>query len=149
VPRRCQSRDDLRTRLAEIASWQTATRDDGQVARELHESRAVDQVHGLREAAFFDELFNYVREIGAWPLLEALESGPREGALYPFIRFVLFTIMRCVGGVQSMLATRAVLLTDPSLMGVIGFNAAQVQFGCTERGRSRRRHPVEIRGPFS
>jgi hypothetical protein len=57
--------------------------------------------------------------------------------------------MRCVGGVQSMLATRDVLLTDEALMGVLGFNAAQVRDGSNDRGLSRRTKPVEIRGAFS
>lgn len=115
----------------------------------MHETRAVDRVHGLNEAAFFDELFHYIREIGAWPLVEQLDPAHREGALYPFVRFVMFTIMRCVGGVQSMLASHDLLLTDEALMGVLGFNAAQVQEGCTKRGLDRRTKPVEIRGPFS
>jgi hypothetical protein len=181
MSRRSQSRscDDLQTRLAAIANWQTATRDDQQVAKDLHQTRAVDKVHALNEAAFFDELFHYLREIGAWPLLEQLDPNHREGALYPFVRFVMFTIMRCVGGVQSrhqryagpfqsettgggtawywknrgsgqsMLATHDLLLTDEALMGVLGFNAAQVQEGCTRRGLDRRTEPVEIRGPFS
>ena len=139
----------MQTRLAELSSWQTATRDDAQVARSLHETRTMDQVYPLNEAAFFDELFHYLREIGAWELLEDLDPKNREGALYPFLQFVLFTIMRCVGGVQSMLATRDVLLTDEALMGVLGFNAAQVRDGSNERGLSRRTKPVEIRGAFS
>jgi len=139
----------LQTRLAELSSWQTATRDDAQVARALHETRTMDQVYPLNEAAFFDELFHYLREIGTWELLEELDPKNREGALYPFLQFVLFTIMRCVGGVQSMLATRDVLLTDESLMGVLGFNAAQVRDGSNDRGLSRRTKPVQIRGAFS
>ena len=149
MPRRSQNVDDLRARLAEISGWQTATRDDRQVAQTLYETRSVDRVHALDEAAFFDELFHYIREIGAWPLLMGLEPDHREGALYPFLQFVLFTIMRCVGGVQSMLATHDVLLTDEALMGLLGFNAAQVQEGSTKRGLSQRTKPVEIRGPFS
>ena len=141
--------DEISARLAEISGWQTATRDDGKVAAELHETRTVDQVHGLNEAAFFDEFFNYIREIGLWPLLEGLDPGERRGALHPFMRCVLFTIMRCVGGVQSMLATRDVLLTDEALMGLLGFNAVQVQSGSNARGSSRRSRPVAIRGPFS
>ncbi len=109
----------------------------------------MDQVSPLNEAAFFDELFHFVRAIGAWDLLEGLDPGTREGALYPFIRFVMVTIMRCVGGVASLLATRDVLLTDEALMGVVGFNAAQVRDGSHDRGLSRRTRPVEIRGPFS
>jgi len=48
-----------------------------------------------------------------------------------------------------MLATYEVLLTDESLMGLLGFNAVQIQEGSTKRGLSRRTRPVEIRGPFS
>ena len=67
-----QTRDDLLSRLAELSGWQTATRDDGKVAQELHATRSLDRVHALNEVAFFGELFQYLREIGVWPLLEAL-----------------------------------------------------------------------------
>lgn len=141
--------DGLRERLAEVAGWGAATRDDREVAEELYRTRSVDSVYGLNEAAFFDEFFAYLREIGVWPLLEQLDPGQRTGESYPFIKFALFTLMRCVGGVESMLATHDVLLTDEALMGVLGFNAVQVQQGCTARGLDRRTTPVEIRGPFS
>ena len=146
---RAQTREDLDTRVGALVGWQTATRDDGKVALALHESKTVDKVHALNSAAFFDELFHYIREIGAWPLLESLDTQKREGAMYPFIQFVLFTIMRSVGGVQSMLATRDLLLTDEALMAVLGFNAAQVEKGSTKRGLDRQTQPVPIRGAFS
>ncbi len=129
--------------------WQAATRDDAQVASALHRTRSVDRVHALNEAAFFDELFCYLREIGLMPLLEALDPGDRRGAIYPFLQFALFTIMRCVGGVQSMLATHDVLLTDEALMSTLGFNAVQVEQGSNKRGMGRCKKPVAIRGPFS
>src|SRR3990172_3693233 len=149
MPRKATNKEDLRTRLAELSSWQTATRNDAAVARTLYETREIDQVHSLNEAAFFDELFHYIREIGAFDLLEALDPGNRRDPLLAFMHFVLFTIMRCVGGVQSMLATRDVLLTDEALMGLLGFNAEQVRQGSNDRGLSRQRKPVEIRGAFS
>ena len=149
MPRPTQSLDDLRTRLGEISGWQTALRDDAKVALEVHQTRAVDGVCALNEAAFFDDLFHYIREIGAWPLLEQLDPADRKGVLYPFMQFVLLTIMRCVGGVQSMLATHDLLLTDEALMSTLGFNAAQVENGSTQRGLSRRTEPVEIRGALS
>lgn len=148
MPRRAQGPSALAARLEEVASWQTATRNDAKVAQELHDTRSVDRVYALDEAAFFDEFFNYVRDIGAWPLLMDLDPGKREGPLIPFIRIVLFTIMRSVGGVQSQLATHDLLLTDEALMGVLGFNAVEVKEGCNQRGLSRRTSPVEIRGPF-
>jgi len=132
--------------LAELSGWQTATRNDGRVAEELYETRALDRVYSLSTAGFFDELFHYIREIGAWPLLEGLDPQDRKGALYPFVQFVLMTIMRCVGGVQSTLAMQDVLLTDEALMGLVGFNAAQVRQGSNDRGTSRRTRPVEVRG---
>jgi hypothetical protein len=143
------SNEDLQTRLAELCGWETATRDDAAVSEELYRTRSMDRACSLGEAAFFDEFFTYLRDIGVWPLLEALDPQNREGPLLPFIRFVLFTIMRCVGGVQSMLATHELLLTDEALMGLLGFNAVQVRDGANARGLSRRTRPVEIRGAFS
>lgn len=139
----------LRSRLAEIVGWDTATRDDALVAGMLHRERVLDRIHSLNEVAFFDEFFAYLKEIGVWSLLEALDPGLRKGALIPFLRFVLVSLMRCVGGVQSMLATRDVLLTDEGLMGLLGFNAVQVREGCNQRGLDRQQGPVEIRGAFS
>ena len=149
MPRREPIQFELGRRLAEIAGWQTVSRADATVAQALHATRAVDRVVGLNEAAFFDELFAYVREIGAWPLLEQLDPSDRTRPLLPFLQFVLFTMMRCVGGVSSMLATREVLLTDEALMALLGFNAVQVKNGSNARGQNRRTEPVEIRGPFS
>jgi hypothetical protein len=140
---------DLQTRLARLAGWRTATRDDVGVAQTMVEARAVDTALPLSSAAFFDELFHYIQEIGAYPLLENLDPRDRLGTLYPFIQFVLFTLMRCVGGVQSMLATQELLLADQTLMQLLGFTAAQIKEGSTKRGTSRRKKPVKIRGPFS
>lgn len=149
MPRKIQNKEDLRTRLAELSGWETATRDDAHVAQEIYETRSLDRIHSLNEAAFFDEFFHYLKEIGAWSLLEDLDPKKRTGPIYPFIQFVLVTIMRCVGGVQSMLATHELLLTDIAIMDVVGFNAAQVRQGSCDRGLDRRKKPVEIRGALS
>lgn len=149
MPRKTTNKEDLRTRLATLSGWETATRDDSAVAEELHEAREMDRVYPLNTAGFFDELFDYIREIGAWPLLEELDPQTRVGASYKFIQFVLVTIMRCVGGIQSTLAMQDVLLTDEVLMARVGFNAAQVRMGSNDRGLSRRTKPVEIRGALS
>ena len=149
MPGRPSTHGDLETRLAAISAWQTVERDEAKVAHELHETRACDRVYAIDKATFFDELFHFMGETGVWPLLEGLDPGDRKKPLYPFLQFVLFTIMRCVGGVQSMLGTQDVLLTDESLMALLGFNATQVRQGSTRRGQSRRQKPVEIRGAFS
>jgi Transposase DDE domain len=149
MPRKKPDKEDLRTRLAELSGWNTATRDDAYTAKALHETRSMDQIHGLNEAVFFDEFFFFLKEIGVWSFLENLDPKERKGELYPFIKFVLATIMRCVGGVQSMLAMEDLLLTDPAIMGLLGFNGAQVQQGSCDRGLGLRKKPVKIRGAFS
>ena len=132
-----------------MAGWGSATRDDTKVVTELHQTRALDRVLAMDEAAFFDEFFQYIREIKTWSLLDELDPETRTGPTYPFIQFVMVTIMRCVGGVQSMMATHDLLLTDEALMSLVGFNARQVQHGANQRGVSERTEPVEIRGAFS
>jgi hypothetical protein len=132
-----------------VAGWGSATRDDTKVVTELHQTRALDRVLAMDEAAFFDEFFQYIREIKTWSLLDELDPETRTGPTYPFIQFVMVTIMRCVGGVQSMMATHDLLLTDEALMSLVGFNARQVQHGANQRGVSERTEPVEIRGAFS
>ena len=119
------------------------------VAGESNATRAMDRVYALNTASFFDELFHSIRKIGAWPLLVGMDPQDRKGALYPFIQFVLVTIMRSVGGLQSALAMQEVLLTDEALMTLVGFNASQVQQGSNERGLSRRTSPCDIRGALS
>jgi len=47
MPREAANRKDLRTRLADLSGWQTATRDDAAVAQWIHETRAMDQVYPL------------------------------------------------------------------------------------------------------
>lgn len=145
---RSSNKADVEARVASLA-WHTAERDDARVARTLHDTHGCDEVYAIDKATFFDELFHYMHEIGIWPLLEGLDPAKRKKPLYPFIRFVLFTIMRCVGGVPSMLATQDVLLTDEAFMALLGFNATQVREGSTRRGAGRRQKPAEIRGAFS
>ena len=149
LPRPAPSHEDVRARLAEVSGWETARRDDAKVVAALHATRSLDRIHALDEAAFFDELFHYIREVEAWPLLMDLDPQTRTGAIYPFIQFVMVTIMRCVGGVQSMLATHDLLLTDEALMSLVGFNAHQVQHGANGRGLSQRTAPVQVRGALS
>jgi len=149
VAAHAQTREDVDTRLSALVGWEAATRDDGKIAQEVYETKTVDSVHALNSAAFFDELFHYIQEIGAWPLFEHLDPNERKAPLYPFMQFVLLTIMRSVGGVESMLAMRELLLTDEALMSVLGFNARQVENGSTKRGLDRQTEPVAIRGALS
>ena len=149
MPRKKPAKEDLRTRLAELSGWNTATRNDSYVAKEVHETRSLDQIHGLNEAVFFDQFFFFLKEIGVWTLLEDLDPQERKGELYPFLKFILITIMRCVGGVQSTLAMRDLLLTDPAIMALLGFNGAQVQQGSCDRGLDRLTKPKKIRGALS
>ena len=129
-----------------FAVWQTAQRQDAAVGKALHDTRSCDRVVALDDAAFFDELFNYLREVGVLALLTELDPGKRKHETIPFLTFVFLLIMRCVSGVQSMLEMHDMLLTDEALMALVGFNAIQVHQGNNARGSSRRRHPTAVRG---
>ena len=130
MPRKKPNKDDLRTRLAELSGWNTATRDDAYVAKALYETRSIDQIHGLNEAIFFDEFFFFLKEIGGWSFLEDLDPKKRKGELYPFMKFVLATIMRCVSGIQSTLAMADLLLTDPAITQVCPFSSRTAEKFC-------------------
>jgi hypothetical protein len=58
MPRKKPDKEDLRTRLAELSGWNTATRDDAYVAKSLHETRSMDQIHSLNEAVFLINFFS-------------------------------------------------------------------------------------------
>ena len=79
-----------------MSGWRTAVRDDGLVAEELHESRAMDRVYPLSEAAFFDEFFRYIDEIGARPLPDCPEQGRPQRTRNPHAGEV--TAIRSRGG---------------------------------------------------
>ena len=51
------SKEDIQTRLAEVSGWLTATRDDAAVAETLEQTRSMDRICPLNEAAFFDEFW--------------------------------------------------------------------------------------------
>jgi hypothetical protein len=137
-----RTRGDIASRLAEVAGWGSATRDDGGVASTVARTRAVDRVHSLGEAGFFDELFYFVRELGVMPLLEALEPDDNRRLSHPFLVSVLVTLMRCICGVESQLATQDLLLSDEALMALVGFNATQVKEGASMIYRQREQSTI-------
>lgn len=139
----------IEARLGEIVGWRTCARDDSRVARVLYQERVLDRIHSLDRVSFFDEFFAYLKQVGVWELLESLDPGVRDRPLIPFLKFVLVTLMRSVSGIGSQLATQDLLLTDEGLMGLLGFNGAQVREGCNRRGLDRQKEPVEVRGVFS
>ncbi len=97
MSRKVTNKADFQTRLTGVSEWQTATRDDALVAGESNATRSMDRVYALNTASRFDELLHSNRENGAWPLLVGMDPQDRKGALYPYIQFMLATIMRCVG----------------------------------------------------
>ena len=93
-----ETQDALSSRLAELAGWNAARRDDSGVAEVIAKTRQVDRVHTLGEAAFFDELFFCRRELEVFTLLEALEPEDGRRRSHPFMASVLVTLMRVIGG---------------------------------------------------
>jgi hypothetical protein len=140
-------RDKFQQTVVERLFWNTAERDDATVAEHLFRNKQMDKVYTLDEATLFDFFFQYLREIGAFELLEGLEPEHCQRKSVPFLQFVLVFLMKAVGSIPRMDPVHDLILTDELLMGLCGFNGYQVRNGTCQRGVARRKPPApEIRG---
>lgn len=141
--------EDALITMMERIMWQTATRNDEEVACYLYEQHKMDSVYGLDEAVLFDYLFNYLEEIGYLKYMRKIE--PRRGEIkrsfLPFYRYVQLYLMRCIAGIEAMFGCQELLFSDERAMKLAGFNGHQVRYGTTARGLARRKTPIgEFRG---
>jgi hypothetical protein len=67
-------REQVQQTIVERLFWHTAERDDARVAEHLFHNKAMDAVYTLDEATLFDLFFHFLREIGAFELLENLKA---------------------------------------------------------------------------
>jgi hypothetical protein len=153
MPIRKLARGDLEANLARTTeklgtTLRLCTRDDAEVLETFYETRAVDEVHALDKATFFDEFFTFLRELGVWRHLEALEPERGWAPLIAWPAIIGVYIMRILLGIPSMPQTDGLILTDPALMNLFGL-AAFVETGITQRGVSRAKSLPDQRGAFS
>jgi hypothetical protein len=125
--------------VVERLAWQTATRDDQQVAQAIHAGHELDAMHELSEAGLLDEFVAFLEEVGVMKEIEQLNLPGVERVLIPAVQFVLLYLLKVLFGVESMNSLPQHLFSNVGLMQLVGFNATQVQQGFTKRGDGQRK----------
>jgi hypothetical protein len=136
------------TVLGERLGWQSARRDDQQVAQALYVGAEVDALHELSEAGLLDGFFAFLEEMGVLGLFGTLRLPGVRRVLVPVVQFVLLYLLKVLYGVPSMHALPALLFSNEAAMRLVGFNATQIAQGLTQRGDAQRRHKRK-QGPLS
>lgn len=125
--------------VVERLAWQSATRDDQQVAQAIHAGQELDAMHELSEAGLLDAFFAFLEEVGMMKEIEQLNLPGVERVLIPAVQLVLLYLLKVLFGVESMNSLPQHLFSTVGLMQLVGFNATQVQQGFTKRGDGQRK----------
>ena len=129
-------------KIAEELTWQWGVRSDLGVARLVGlEGATPDGVYGLGASTMLDRLFCWLGELGVLDELRGLEGHGIQRASMPFERWVLLYFVRCLARIESQESLPELLFTDFALMSRLGFNAHDLRYGLTERGRTTRQGP--------
>ena len=121
--------------FTETLAWQVAGRDDAAVARAVHGGLEIDGIYGLNEAGLLDDFFDFLEQIGAMRVLEAVAPLGVRRIMVPFVQYVLLYVCRVLLAVPSMNALSSLLFSNMAAMNLVGFNAHQVKNGVCRRGR--------------
>ena len=80
----------------------------------------MDVVFAMDEATLFDSFFNYLQEIEVFPLLQYLDPQKQRRKNIPFIQLVLVFLMKVVGSIKTIPASRSLVGLRLSLAGYNG-----------------------------
>jgi hypothetical protein len=136
--------------ILEGTGWMGAVRDDRAVAAEVASGREMDDIYMLEGAAVFDEFLHFLSQttlIRHFEMLARRMPCVRENV--PPLQYVLLYVTKVAMGIQGMAQMGPVLLQDPAMMQLVGFNAHEIANGVTRRGDSRRAEGTEREGPVS
>lgn len=128
--------------------WRVARRCDGDVAKAIAMGEELDGVYQLDYVGLFTAFFEYLRMIGLWAALAALEAAGRKRHMVGTLAYVLIYMEKLIAGLSSGNATEELLLTDQGAMMAVGFNAHQVKEGMCRRGQDRRKSKEEPGRPI-
>lgn len=148
MPHKTQTADEIRGNLFKRLGWHTAQRDDTKVAQAIHRSEELDAVFGLEEVGLLDEFWHFLKLVGIFSLLEAIQIPTIERVLIPVVMFILLYFLRVLLGIESMNALPPLLFTNTAAMTLLGFNAYQIANGFTKRGEARRKDKQK-QGPLT
>lgn len=148
MTKRHQAVEEVRETLVERLTWQTARRDDPQVAQAVHGGEELDAVFPLGEVGLLDEFYHFLDLSGALAQITALDLPGVERVFLPVVQFVLLYLLKTLLGIESMNALPALLFSNGAAMTLLGFNAYQVANGLTRRGEDKRKDRPR-QGPLS
>lgn len=148
MPCKTQTADEIRSNLFKHLGWHTAQRDDTGVAQAIHRGEELDAVFGLEEVGLIDEFWHFLKLMGIFPLLEAVQIPAIERVLIPVTLFILLYFLRVLLGIESMNALPLLLFTNTAAMTLLGFNAYQIANGFTKRGDALRKNKKK-QGPLT
>jgi hypothetical protein len=148
MPRKSQTAEEIRNNLFKHLGWHTAQRDDTRVAQAIHDGEELDAVFGLEEVGLLDEFWHFLKQVGIFPLLEAIQIPAIERVLIPVVTFILLYFLRVLLSIESMHALPPLLFTNTAAMTLLGFNAYQIANGFTKRGDALRKNKKK-QGPLT
>jgi hypothetical protein len=134
--------------VQERLNWQLATRDDAKVAQGLYAGEEIEEMHELSDAGLLDEFFVFLEDIGMMQAFEQMKLPEVKRILVPTVQFVLLYLLKVLIGSESMNELPRVLLSQVSMMELIGFNAQHVAHGLTKRGDAQRKTKAK-QGPLT
>ena len=95
-------REKRQNAVQERLGWQTAQRDDRQVAQGLHAGAEIGAMYELSEAGLLDEFFHYLELVGVYQLIEQLELRSVKRVFLPVVQLVMLYFLKIVIGIESM-----------------------------------------------
>ena len=107
-----QQPGNVQETVRERLQWQTAGRDDAQVAQAIHAGADLDALHELSEAGLLDEFFHFLDTLGVLRLVEELTLPGVERVLIPVVQFVLLYLLKVLFGIRSMNALPPLLFSQ-------------------------------------
>lgn len=116
MAKRQQTAAEVRETLVERLTWQTARRDDQQVAQAVHTGEELDAVFPLGEVGLLDEFSHFLDVTGVLTPITALELPGVERIFLPVVQFVLLSLLKTLLGIESMNALPALLFSNGAAM---------------------------------
>ncbi len=141
-------RSDALATLLERLDWKAAERDDMKVASRVAVDREADAVYRLAHGGLLDVFMAFLDQIGFVDYLSGLKPRLRQRFMVPTVTILLTYMSKILVGVKSVYALPELLVSDPAMMKVLGFNARWSAEGLCKRSHEKRHPDKEPARPF-
>ena len=125
--------------LLEQLGYQLCARNERAVLDGLRLQGEVDSMYALETATVVDEFFCFLRELGVWEELEALELPEQKRKMIPLLPMVLLYFLKGLSGIAGLHALPELLFANQGLMRWVGFSGHVLERGFCQRGEHRRK----------